>query len=67
MRWVSSGEPTTKNVAPGRGFPSPACPQGDWKIRNIHILRVLPEMTSAAAAITWVNHGIHLDKFAVKT
>jgi hypothetical protein len=24
-------------------------------------------MTSAEAAITWVNHGIHPDKFAVQT
>jgi leucine-rich repeat protein SHOC2 len=34
---------------------------------HIHILRVPPEMTSAAAAITWVNHGIHPDEFAVQT
>jgi hypothetical protein len=34
---------------------------------HIHILRVPPEMTSAEAAITWVNHGIHPDKFAVQT
>ncbi len=26
---------------------------------HIHILRVPPEMVSAEAAITWVNHGIH--------
>jgi hypothetical protein len=26
---------------------------------HIHILRVPPGMTSAEAAITWVNHGIH--------
>jgi leucine-rich repeat protein SHOC2 len=34
---------------------------------HIHILRVPPEMTSAEAAITWVNHGIHPDKFTVQT
>lgn len=35
--------------------------------QDIHILRVPPEMTSAEAAITWVNHGIHPDEFAVQT
>jgi hypothetical protein len=34
---------------------------------HIHILRVPPEMTSAEAAITWVNHGIHADEFAIQT
>ena len=34
---------------------------------HIHILRVPPEMISAEAAITWVNHGIHPDDFAVQT
>jgi leucine-rich repeat protein SHOC2 len=34
---------------------------------HIHILRVPPEMVSAEAAITWVNHGIHPDSFAVQT
>jgi leucine-rich repeat protein SHOC2 len=34
---------------------------------HIHILRVPPEMVSAEAAISWVNHGIHPDKFAVQT
>jgi leucine-rich repeat protein SHOC2 len=34
---------------------------------HIHILRVPPEMASAKAAITWVNHGIHPDEFAVQT
>jgi hypothetical protein len=34
---------------------------------HIHILRVPPEMTSAEAAITWVNHGIHPDKIAIQT
>jgi leucine-rich repeat protein SHOC2 len=34
---------------------------------HIHILRVPPEMTSAEAAITWVNHGIHPDEFARQT
>jgi leucine-rich repeat protein SHOC2 len=34
---------------------------------HIHILRVPPEMESAEAAITWVNHGIHPDKFTVQT
>ena len=35
--------------------------------QHIHILRVPPEITSAEAAITWVNHGIHPDKFEVQT
>ena len=34
---------------------------------HIHILRVPPEMTSAESAITWVNHGIHPDRFAIQT
>jgi leucine-rich repeat protein SHOC2 len=34
---------------------------------HIHILRVPPEMTSAEAAITWVNHGIHPDEFSMQT
>ncbi len=34
---------------------------------HIHVLRVPPEMTSAEAAITWVNHGIHPDKFVIQT
>ncbi|WP_310412822.1 leucine-rich repeat domain-containing protein [Chamaesiphon sp. OTE_8_metabat_110] len=34
---------------------------------HIHILRVQPEMTSAEAAITWVNHGIHPDEFSIQT
>jgi leucine-rich repeat protein SHOC2 len=34
---------------------------------HIHILRVPPEMNSAEAAITWVNHGIHPDEFSVQT
>ena len=34
---------------------------------HIHVLRVPPEMTSAEAAITWVNHGIHPDKFTIQT
>jgi leucine-rich repeat protein SHOC2 len=34
---------------------------------HLHILRVPPEMESAEAAITWVNHGIHPDDFAVQT
>ncbi|WP_295619835.1 leucine-rich repeat domain-containing protein, partial [Chamaesiphon sp. GL140_3_metabinner_50] len=34
---------------------------------HIHILRVPPEMVSAEAAITWVNHGIHPDEFIVQT
>jgi Leucine-rich repeat (LRR) protein len=34
---------------------------------HIHILRVPPEMKSAEAAITWVNHGIHPDKFGIQT
>ncbi len=35
--------------------------------QHIHILRVPPEITSAEAAITWINHGIHPDEFAVQT
>jgi hypothetical protein len=34
---------------------------------HIHILRVPPEMTSAEAVITWVNHGMHPDRFTVQT
>ena len=34
---------------------------------HIHILRVPPDLTSAEAAITWVNHGIHPDEFIVQT
>ncbi|PSB51547.1 leucine-rich repeat domain-containing protein [Chamaesiphon polymorphus] len=34
---------------------------------HIHVLRVPPEMTSAEAAITWINHGIHPDRFIVQT
>jgi hypothetical protein len=34
---------------------------------DIHILRVPPDMTSAEAAITWINHGIHPDEFAIQT
>ena len=34
---------------------------------HIHILRVPPTITSAEAAIVWVNHGIHPDEFAVQT
>jgi leucine-rich repeat protein SHOC2 len=34
---------------------------------HVHILRVPPEMVSAEAAITWVNHGIHPDQFSVQT
>ena len=34
---------------------------------HIHILRVPPDMTSAEEAITWVNHGIHPDGFAIET
>jgi leucine-rich repeat protein SHOC2 len=34
---------------------------------HIHILRVPPDMTSAEAAIVWVNHGIHPSKFSVQT
>jgi leucine-rich repeat protein SHOC2 len=35
--------------------------------RHIHVLRVPPEMTSAEAAITWINHGIHPDRFIIQT
>jgi hypothetical protein len=34
---------------------------------HIHVLRVPPETMSAESAITWVNHGIHPDEFAVQT
>jgi leucine-rich repeat protein SHOC2 len=34
---------------------------------HIHILRVPPEIVSAEAAITWVNHGIHPDEFTIQT
>jgi leucine-rich repeat protein SHOC2 len=34
---------------------------------HIHILRVPPDMKSAEAAITWINHGIHPDDIAVQT
>jgi leucine-rich repeat protein SHOC2 len=34
---------------------------------HIHILRVLPNMTSAEDAIVWVNHGIHPSKFSIQT
>jgi leucine-rich repeat protein SHOC2 len=34
---------------------------------HIHVLRVPPDMTSAEAAITWINHGIHPDKFIIQT
>jgi Leucine-rich repeat (LRR) protein len=34
---------------------------------HIHILRVSPEMESAEAAITWVNHDIHPDNIAIQT
>jgi leucine-rich repeat protein SHOC2 len=34
---------------------------------HIHMLRVPPDMTSAEAAITWINHGVHPDRFAIQT
>jgi leucine-rich repeat protein SHOC2 len=34
---------------------------------HVHILRVPPQMKSAEAAITWVNHGIHPGRFAIQT
>ena len=34
---------------------------------HLHILRVPPLVTSAEAAIVWVNHGIHPDDFTVQT
>jgi leucine-rich repeat protein SHOC2 len=34
---------------------------------HIHILRVPPEMKSAEESITWVNHGIHPDRFSIQT
>jgi hypothetical protein len=35
--------------------------------KHLHILRVPPDMTSAEAAIVWVNHGIHPSKFSIQT
>ncbi len=34
---------------------------------HIHVLRVPPMTTSAEEAITWINHGIHPDKFTIQT
>jgi leucine-rich repeat protein SHOC2 len=34
---------------------------------HIHILRVPPQMSSAEAAITWVNNSIHPDDFSIQT
>jgi leucine-rich repeat protein SHOC2 len=34
---------------------------------HIHILRVPPQIVSAEAAITWVNHGIHPDRISFAT
>lgn len=34
---------------------------------HVHILRVSPDIESAEEAITWINHGIHPDRFAVQT
>jgi leucine-rich repeat protein SHOC2 len=34
---------------------------------QIHVLRVPRDITNAEAAITWVNHGVHPDEFAVQT
>jgi Leucine-rich repeat (LRR) protein len=34
---------------------------------HIHILRVPPEMESAEEAITWINHDLHPDRFAIQT
>jgi leucine-rich repeat protein SHOC2 len=34
---------------------------------HIHILRVPPGIASAEEAITWVNNGIHPDRFAIQT
>jgi leucine-rich repeat protein SHOC2 len=34
---------------------------------HIHILRVPPDLKSAEAAITWINHGIHPDEFTIQT
>ncbi|WP_310486814.1 hypothetical protein [Chamaesiphon sp. VAR_69_metabat_338] len=34
---------------------------------HIHILRVPPGLMSAEAAITWIDRGIHPDKFTVQT
>jgi Leucine-rich repeat (LRR) protein len=36
-------------------------------IGNLSNLTSLEAMTSAEAAITWVNHGIHPDEFIVQT
>lgn len=35
--------------------------------KSIHVLRVPPDMTSARAAIRWVNWGIDPEEFAVET
>lgn len=35
--------------------------------KSIHVLRVPPDMTSARAAIKWVNWGIDPEEFAVST
>jgi leucine-rich repeat protein SHOC2 len=34
---------------------------------HTHIRRVPPEMTSAEAAITWANHGVHPDQFIIQS
>jgi leucine-rich repeat protein SHOC2 len=34
---------------------------------HIHILRVPPDIGKAEDAITWINHGIHPDRFAMQT
>jgi leucine-rich repeat protein SHOC2 len=34
---------------------------------HTHTLRVPPDLTSAEAAIVWVNHGIHPSQFSVQT
>ena len=34
---------------------------------HIHVLRVPPKMKTAEAAISWVNWGIHPDKFSLQT
>jgi leucine-rich repeat protein SHOC2 len=39
------------------------CPSTD----RIHILRVPPEMISAEAAMTWINHNIHPNNIGIQT
>jgi leucine-rich repeat protein SHOC2 len=53
----------SKNIKEPMVLLKMTCPSTE----HVHILRVPPEMTSAEVAITWVNHGIHPDKFTIQT